>query len=373
MGGTPAAILTASLLLAALPAFTAQVMDVGAVRRATQEPTVVATDSKLTALAADGRVSELALRLQRVSTDRTLEPAAREWLLDRGLHELARLAPTPAARSVVEQLVGRRPEVFARVDPDHGDRAVPLYDTGATARFVLRAWQRAQARAQAEADLAAGRTAISERFAARVSADIQDPERAGIVEAFEAAPRAQLAVQRNAIAATMATGGHADEIALVLARRLVDADLAKLIIGHAEPRIALGAVRSLTATFDPQTALGLLQDASRRADIASAALLAIGTLARHDHPARTILLEQIVDPLNGPSAAAALASVGDPAIAAEIGRRLRASTTDQPRRLHVLALKLDASPAARDELRRFLAARQGSAKLRSDVLQWLER
>jgi len=373
MGGVPTAILTAGLLLAALPAFAAQVIDAGVASRATQEPSVVATASNLTSLAADGRVSELALRVQRISTDRTLEPAAREWLLDRGLHELARLAPMPAARTVVQQLAGRRPEVFTRLDPDHGDRATPLYDTGATARFVLRAWLRAEARAQTEADLAAGRTAQIERFAARASADVQDPERAGIVMAFEAAPRAQLAAQRNAAAAIMAAGGRADEIALVLARRLVDAELATLVIGHAEPRIALGAVRSLTSAFDSHIALGLLQDASRRADIASAALLAIGELASHDAAARTILFEQIADPGNGPSAAAALASVGDPAIAVEIGRRLRVTTADQPRRLHVLALKLDASPVARDELRRFLATGQGSAQLRSDVQQWLER
>jgi hypothetical protein len=132
-------------------------------------------------------------------------------------------------------------------------------------------------------------------------------------------------------------------------------------------------VRSLIAAFDSQTALGLLQDASRRADIASAALLAAGGLARHDATARAMLLEQIADPGNGPSAAAALAAIGDPAIAAEIGRRLRATHADQARRLHVLALKLDASPSAREELRRFVAARQGPAQLRAEVQQWLER
>lgn len=374
MGRTPQAIYRAALLcLAAVPAFAAQVLDPAAARRATLEPAVIAADTHLAALAAAGQVTELSLRIQRIATDRTLAAAAREWLLDRGLHQLATLVPTAEARAIVQQLAGRRPEVLTLVDPDHGDRATPLYDTGATARFVLRAWERQAARRQAEAELAAGRSAAIGRFAGRSAPGAHDPVRAGIAEAFASAPRAQLAGQRVAVAAALVAGERVDPLALVLAERLADPELARLVIDHAEAAIALDAMRSLPSVLDPTAMLGLLLHASRRAEIASAAVLEIGRLAVDDGGARSFLYEQLADPALGPSAAAALAAIGDPAVAAELGRRLRAAPSEQSRRLHVLALRLDASPAAHEELRRFAAAQQGSAQLRQEVQQWLER
>lgn len=374
MGRFRSAVPGAALLcLAGLPAFAVQLIDPASARRATTEPAVVAADTHLASLAASGQVSELALRVQRISTDRTLAPAAREWLLDRGLHQLATLVPTAEARALVQQLAGRRPEVFTRVDPDHGDRATPLYDTGATARFVLRAWERRAARLQAESDLAAGRTAVLARFAARGAPGARDPVREGIEEAFTAAPRSQLVTQRNAIHVALSAGERVDELALVLAGRLADADLAGLVVDHAEAPVALAALSSLPSVLDPSTARELFMRASRRAEIASAATLAIGRLAVQDGGARAMLYEQLGDPAVGPSAAAALAAIGDPAVASELGRRLRAATSEPSRRMHVLALRLDASPAAREELRRFAAAGQGTAQLRQEVDQWLER
>jgi hypothetical protein len=370
MGGASTSLLRAALLcLAAMPAFAAEVIDPAAARRAIAEPTVVATDASLSALAESGRTSDLALQVRRISIDRTLEPVAREWLLDRGLHALARQQPTAEARTVVQQLAGRPPEVFGRIDPDHGDHATPLYDTGATARFVLRAWRRSDARAAAEADLAAGRTQFVERFAVNPSG----PQRQGIVEAIELAPLAQLSVQRNAAAAAMSAGMRVDEVALLLARRLADVELASLVIGHADARVALDALRLLPAVLDSQSAFRMLAEASRRADIASAAMLAIGPVARQDAIARSFLFERIDDPELGASAATALASIDDPAIAAEIGRRLSTTSSDIARRHFVLALQLDGGSAARDELGRFVASQQGSAQLRSEVRRWLDR
>lgn len=369
MGGALTSLISAALLcLAAVPAFAARVIDPAAARRAIAEPTVVATGASLSALAESGRTTELAQRVRSIALDRTLEPVAREWLLDRGLHALARQQPTPEARSVVQQLAGRPPEVFGRIDPDHGDHATPLYDTGATARFVLRAWQRSDARAAAKADLAAGRTQLIERFAASPSGPVRD----GIVEAIDDAPPAQLFVQRNAAAAAMSAGARVDEVALLLARRLADVELASLLIGHADARVALDALRLLPGVLDSQSAFRLLADASRRADIASAAMLAIGRLARQDASARSFLFGRVDDPELGASAATALASIGDPAIAAEIGRRLRAASSDTARRHFVLALQLDGGSSARDELGRFVATGQGSAQLRSEVQKWLD-
>jgi hypothetical protein len=197
--------------------------------------------------------------------------------------------------------------------------------------------------------------------------------REGIAEAFAAAPLAQIATQRAAILAAITRGATVDELALTLATRLADAELLGAVLGHADAPVALAAVRAAPQAFDRQTAFGLLAAASRRADIASASVLEIGRLAPADAGARAFLFDAIGDPALGPSAAAALAGMGDASVAAEAGRHLRATRSEMRRRMLVLALKLDGSEAARDELRRFAGTRQGSVQLQAEVEQWLQR
>ena len=181
-------------------------------------PAVAARDAGLAALAAEGRATELAARLDLIAHDGTLEDVAQEWLLDRGLHALARLSPTPAARATVIRLTARAPTVYARVDPDHGERATPLYDAGATARFVLRTWERVAARAAAAAGLAARDARIAARFARESS----DAARAGTADAFRGAPLDEIAAQRHAVASALAEGRRVDALALIVAERLAD-------------------------------------------------------------------------------------------------------------------------------------------------------
>jgi len=359
-----------ALGLAAGPALGARLVDPASARRETSAPLVTAQDAELSALAAGGRATELAARLERIAHDATLPDVAREWLLDRGLHALARTAPTPAARTSVARLARSRPVVFARIDPDHGDRATPLYDTGATARFVLREWDRAAARDTAAAALAAGRTEAVARYAA---APAGDPAADGIADAFRAAPPAALTAQRAAVADALAAGQRVDALALILAERLADPALFGLVFDYADQPVALDAIPAATRALDSASALERLAEASRRADIASAAVLAIGRLAQDDALARRFLLDAVAAPDIGPSAAAALGRLGDPAVSAELGQRLASSRDEATRRRLVLALKLDATPAARAELARFAKSDAGSASLQKEVRQWLER
>ena len=359
-----------ALGLAAGPALAARIVDPASARREISSPVVAAQDAELSALAAAGRATELAARLERIAHDATLNDVAREWLLDRGLHALARSAPTPAARASVARLAALRPLVYARIDPDHGERATPLYDTGATARFVLRQWDRVAARDAAVAAFAAGRTESIARFAA---ASPGDPVAEGIADAYRAAPPAALAAQRAAIADVLAAGRRVDTLALILAERLADAALFGLVFDYAEEPVALAAIPAAARTLDAGSALAVLEGASRRADIASAAVLAIGRLAKDDAAARQFLFDALAAPDIGASAAAALGRLGDPAVSAELGQRLAKSSDEATRRRLVLALKLDASPAARDELGRFVKAGAGSAPLQKEVRQWLER
>jgi len=351
----------------------ARIVDPASARQAVAMPAVKAQDAELAALAAGNDATTLAARLEVIARDRTFTDVAQEWLLDRGLHALARIAPTREARASVARLAARRPTVYTRVDPDHGERATPLYDAGATARFVLRNWDRNAAREVARAELAAGATAAVDRFSSRGSIHGADPIRAGIADAFRTAPAGQLPAQRAAIVESLARGHRVDELALILAERLVDPELFGLVLASADEPVALAAVASVSRSLDAQSALDALSSASRREAIASAAVLEIGRLARNDAAARRFLFDSVSARDISPSAAAALAALHEPAVSAEIGRRLATAQSEESRRLLVLALRLDASPSARAELERFAKTGRGSAQLQKKVRQWLVR
>ena len=371
-GGKAGSIaLALALALAGDAAMAVTIVDHAAARRATTTAAVKAIDASLEVLAKQKRTDDLARQLDLLAHDRALAGVAREWLLDRGLHALARLSPTPRSSATVQRLTRRPALVYARIDPDHGEHVAPLYDTGATARFVLRMWERRAARDAALLDLAAGRASTVARFAARPATASLDSTRAGIADAFASAELQLLALQRAAIVDAIARGARVDEIALVVAQRLADAALYRLVLGHADEPVALAAVASISTTLDPQTAFDELALAARRADISSAAILAIGRLAKNDAVARRFLLDALHERDLGPSAAAALAAIGDPANAGELGRRLAGAQMELSRRHLVLALKLDRSAAARVELEQFAASRAGSDELQAEVRQWL--
>jgi hypothetical protein len=371
-GGTGRAFaLALALCIAGAARASPQVVDAGATRRALDNPAVLARDAELSAFAGSGRADELAARLDIITFDATLDAVAREWLIDRGLHRLGRLPPTPAARTTVARLAGRKPVVYARIDPDHGDRATPLYDAGATARFVLREWNRRHARAEAEALLAAGDPTAVERYAAIAALHGRSAQLKGIADAFRDAPARRLATQRPALHAALENGERVGPLALIAAERLADPGLFGLVLQGADEASALAAVSAAARTLDSRTALSLLEPATHRTDIGSAALLALGGLATGDADARDALFTALSDPPRAPSAAAALARLADPAVSAELGQRLAAAKSEQSRRAIVLALRLDATPAARVELERFAQSGAGSPQLRRQVDAWL--
>src|SRR5688572_20205069 len=353
-GGTARlAALALALGLAAGAALAARVVDPATARQSTQSVAVATLDAELTALAAGGRASELAARLEQVAHDATLVDVAQEYLLDRGLHRIARIPPTREARASVARLATRAPTVFARIDPDHGDRATPLYDAGATARFVLRSWDRAAARARSATELAAGSTRPVDRLAGLGVDEITAPAREGIADAFRAAPLAALRAQRTAVVDALQRGLRVDELALILAERLADPELFGLVFDHADEPVALAAIAAAARGLEAGSALAALARASRRADIASAAVLEAGRLAQSEAAARRFLFDSLADRGLASSAAAALARLSDPVVSAELGQRLAKAHSEDERRLLVLALRLDPQPAARAELERF--------------------
>jgi hypothetical protein len=366
--GTPAAAALCLLLLSITHA--REIVHPYAVQKAINSAPIAERAQRLSELADHQATGELTAELQSIARDRS-GGIAREWLLDRGLHELSRIRATPEARALVEQLSHEPPQIFVQADPDHPALAVPLYDPAATARFVMRKWERTDSYERAAAALSSGAAWPLERFARDEAASANDPAKAGIVDAFSSATPQSLARQRDALVAAIERGERLDEIAAVTAHRLGDAELYRLVMNHAEPIVVLDALRRVRSDLGEAAALPVLIAASKRQEIASAALLEIGRLAQQNAPAREYLFEMLGDTAAAASAATALASLHDSAVAAEIGLRLRASTTETARRELVLALKLDGTPAARAQLDQFVKARAGSAELRKEVRTWL--
>lgn len=348
-----------------------QIVDPQAVRHISADALLAERAQRFAALARSGAAEELGVELQRARQDARLSPLAREWLLDRGLNEAAGLKPTSGLRAVVEGVSRMRAQVFVRADPDHGNHAVPLFDPGSTARFVLRAWTRADVRGRTVDALQANLLWPISRFARDGMPAELDPTKAGILDAFRAATPENLARYRSVVVATIDRGERVDELAALMAERLRDEDLHGLVIDHADAAVALVAVQRARTVFGDAAALDLLIAASRRPELASASVLEIGRLARDDARARAQLFDSIDDAQLAASAATALASLHDPALADELGRRLRAEPQESSRRHLVLALKLDGSMAARTELERFARTKAGSAELQKEVRAWL--
>ena len=366
----------AKLVLLALAAThdpTAALIDVAAAQRAMSAPPASAAGARIRQHASRGSTDAVVGELRAVLADPALEPAAQEWLLEAGLHALRDLPVTPGARALAEELAMRPPRLFVQVEPEHGNRSVPLYDVGAVARYALRDWIRDEARNATARALALGSPAALDGWSPQDTSPRAMATREGILDAWRGAKTAQLAGQRAAVVAAMRAGRDADRIALELARRLRDAELYSLTIDYAEPLVALAAVQAAARDLDRADALAVLGRAADREPIASAALLAIGRLAGTDAGARQVLFDRLTDPVSGESAAAALARVDDPGVAAQLATRLATAKDEPTRRRLALALRLNGGATAREALRRIVSSKQGSAELRQEVAAWLAR
>ena len=371
LGTWPPPLFLAALLLIAPAASPArEVADGAAVQQSISHPDVRAAAERLS-IAAGRSTDALAAELERASMLGAGGEIAREWLLDQGLHTLASMTPTPAARAFVIAAAQRPPQVFVRVDPDHGSHLVPLYDPAATAGFVLRAWERRTARERATADLLSYGGWSVARFAQDARSFELDPVKAGIADAFRTVPIDALTQQRAAIDASLDAGANAGELALIAAERLGDPQLYDLVLQHADASTALRGVRSARAGLGESAALKLLTAAAQRDEIASASILEIGRIAPTDAAARALLFDMLDEGPAGPSAAAALSKLRDDSVVAELGRRLNSTASNAARTNAALALKLDGSAPARAELEKFLQTTHGTAALRKDVRAWL--
>ncbi|HEU4530943.1 MAG TPA: hypothetical protein VFR59_07135 [Steroidobacteraceae bacterium] len=354
-----------------------EVIDPASLRRALAQPQVEARGRRMDELVRLNDLPALTEELRRAIADPQLTEVAREWLIDRALHGLAGGVPSAQARALVEEVSLRQPRVYAIADPEHArefatgalqaSSAVPAIDPGATARFVLRQWARADARGRALDALRAGESWPLDSF----GADADESRKAGILDAFATLSDAQLVNLRGPLLLAIGREPAIGEVALLAGERLRDVDLMQAVIAHAQAPIALRGVQRTRTVLDASAAFGVLSDATRRNEVASAAVLELGHLASQEPRALAFLLGSFDRAALAPSAAAALAALKEPSVAVQIGESLRKTRSEPTRRMLALALQLDGGSTARAELARFAASGAGTPQLRKEVREWL--
>jgi hypothetical protein len=341
------------------------ILEPGLAHAAAHTPAVDALVERIASFARARDTHSLVDVTRGALLDPALADAARERVLQASAFALAELDGSTDSRALLEELSSRAPAVRVWSYDGPHRLAIVLYDVAAAARYALARQEARRVLADALGLIAAGDDAVLAMYEAQP--DARSPEARALVQAFESAPTAALVAYRDRLSAALERDASA-AIAAVVARRLGDATLMRSVLEHADPALALDCVRSLRASFASGVALELLEHAVDREDVASAALFEIGALVADEPRARGILFDALDDDRYAGSAAAALAALHDPDVAGELRRRVLAQGDDERRaRRAILALRLDASDAARGELARLAADPQLPAALRSEA------
>jgi hypothetical protein len=313
--------------------------------------------------AGDSRA--LAAHLRAMKADPDLGPAARERLLHKTTLSAAGMDPDEDLRREVEALADYQSQTWVWTD-EHGHRETrPLYDVAAAARQTSRQWAENDARKSAQPMLARSDTSVVLAYS-RGNAI----ERRGMELAFGKADAEQLAAQRDVLSAALADGEPVGELAAITALRTGDEALITQVIAEATPDIALRTVRRIDAGEWSGRSSGLLAEAARRPETASASLLALGRLTGTDPGATAQLFSALGQPA-GVSAAAALARTGSDDVARRLGAILGSDRDETTRRQALLGLRLMDSAAADDELRAFARDPASPEALVGEVPSWL--
>ncbi len=317
--------------------------------------------------------------LASLRADSGLDELARDRLTVDLLLSLAPLRVNAQTRSLVADLVTEQPRHHVWLLEGYHRSKVPIYDVGAAARFAQRQWLRSDTRDQALASLARGEILDFSRWQAPDGQDgpgsaesihDQRTQRDGIRDALLAASQESIFLHRDAAMGALLQHPRSGMFAAVIADRLDDDALYAAVLDHADHQTALAVLTGLPGKTDPGRLLPLLQRASHRQDLASAAILQMGRLAKTRSDAQAWLIDRLDDPLSGGSAAAALASLNDPGIALKLGRILNAPAPERTARRALLALRLDESDAAKREIEKFMARPGAHENLRIKAATW---
>ncbi len=251
--------------------------------------------------------------------------------------EALQAQPAGAVEAFLVLLEGVPVRVFRRHEETAADWFLPVFDIPGRAASARRVIARVQAR---DATLAVlrrdGASALSKSKSAQDSQAVADAiELAGdalVADLSSAALRGDVELSSAAWAA--------------LARRSSQGDVLGAVLKKAEPVDVLPLFEQLPKRLPDDVALAWLREAGGDPRYASAAVMAMGTLAAKSDAALRELEKRLDRPDTGASAAAALARVDRPDRLAQIDRLV--ANTDSPAALTnlALALRLDGSDAA---------------------------
>lgn len=303
--------------------------------------------------------------LQALRDGATLSAPARERVLYEFVLALRGLAPDRTLRRALEMLSEYTSEVQVPLENSRSSQTRPLYRIAAAARGTLTTWDRhdaTHAMQQWLADIVSGRPR-------QQTEALPWHELAAVLET---APVSQLEAAREVLRSELSSKPEAAAAVAVLARRLRDPALYRMVLMRGEQRSAIRLLQTTRQLFPPRQSYSLLQAGVERAPLASAALMELGKLIGEYPAARIFLVEMLSHPRLGGSAASALASADDAATLQALSGVLQQSTDPLLQARTALALRMNGSPQARAALIRFVQDSATSGQLHREVRAWLE-
>lgn len=292
----------------------------------------------------------------------------REFLLHDTLLRIRAYEPDADALDFVARMQSYSSEVY--VSHEEGPLPVAVYPIAAAAEGTRRLWQRRDIERNVSAAFAAGDMS-SLAYLRQPGTDAH----AAVLAALRDADASATEQAANWLAANAGDDGLYEARAIT-ALRNGDSQGVSDLLRSGNGAAATRLLREVRRRFDADAAFGILRDATANPSLGSAALFEIDALRSSGLTTDVdgYLLDTLVDPVLGPSAAAIVARRGDHEMLTHVAELLAApdSTTVQQSRA-VLALTLADSPYARRVLEEALRSDSlVDAGLREEVSRWLE-
>lgn len=325
----------------------------------------------LTTAISDNRLTEIRGWFQQVENDPALNDVEREALLYDGV--LALSALTTPDRGLAETLARlSRMEAVSMTTLREGRHTVlvPTFDVASAARVTQRHWRRLKAREEIVARLSLGRHPIPERTG---DPDIDQDLARGVELATSTLPIAALYRLQPALLEAYPTRPELAAGIRELALRTGDSSLLVLLAQTAPSIEALKLLRLQPDALASQDMIRVLDAMRERDDLASAAILKMGTLLDHDPAIADTLIGLLEDKQHGGSAAAALARHGGGNDLVRLSGVVVGQPDSMAGNRALMALRLSEKPAARDQLERLANDPRLSADKQAEVSQWLRQ
>jgi hypothetical protein len=302
--------------------------------------------------------------LEQIDGDAKIDPAVRDHLLEGTLFAMSKTTPTPATRAAVNRYRIRPANVFVHLHDERGQPVVPLYDLAAAAGMTIRVWDTADAEESVSIALRASLWQPID-FLLPLRGMSLEAWQVGTRRAFESVDHRFVAATKSALLQSQSMSDEYDPLLLAAAIRLGDTDLYNAIIARGGARYGREAIGSVYRSLSSGDAANLLINASARPELASAAILELGTHFSNEKEIRSWLLNRLGDPVDGASAALALARAVDDDILNEIQAVILGDATELMKLRAALVLRISESAAAQSLRHELLSRTLSSEKLRA--------